>query len=65
MTGKLARTASIIVDFFSESCEYHNLREEDLPGSLQALLVSLQRFVSSVITVLPDPHDLTMDQRAG
>jgi hypothetical protein len=47
---KLARIAKIIVDL----CEKYNLSEEDLPTSLRSILDSLQRFVSSVIIVLPD-----------
>ena len=62
--GKLARLARIIVNV-GELCEWHNLSEEDLPASLRAILGSLQRFVSSATIVLPDPHDLTKDQRAG
>ncbi|KAI9451693.1 hypothetical protein BJY52DRAFT_92279 [Lactarius psammicola] len=58
--GKLARIARIIVNV-GESCERHNLSEVDLPASLQALLGSLQRFVSAVTIALPDPHE---DQRA-
>ncbi len=61
---KLARIAKIIVDV-DELCKNHNLSEEDLPASLRAILGSLQRFVTSVTIVLPDPHDLTKDQRAG
>ena len=55
---KLARIAKIIVNL----CEKYNLSEEDLPSSLRDILHSLQRYVSSVAIVLPDPHDLTKDQ---
>jgi hypothetical protein len=58
---KLARIAKIVVDL----CEKYNLSEEDLPTSLRSILDSLQRFVPSVTNVLPDPHDLTKDQRIG
>ena len=58
---KLSRIAKIIVDL----CEKYDLSEEDLPHSLRSMLDSLQRFVSSVAIVLPDPHDLTKDQRTG
>ncbi len=61
---KLARIARIIVNV-GELCGDRDLSEKDLPASLQAILGSLQRFVSSVTIVLPDPHDLTKDQRAG
>ncbi len=61
---KLARIARVIVDV-GELCENHNLSEEDLPASLRAILGSLQKFVSSVTIVHPDPHDLTKNQRAG
>ena len=50
---KLARIAKIIVNV-GELCEKHNLGSEDLPASLRDILDSLQRFVSSVIIVLPD-----------
>ena len=55
---KLARIAEIVVNL----CEKYNLSEEDLPASLRAILYSLQRCVSLVIIVLPDPHNLTKDQ---
>jgi len=61
---KLARIARIIVNV-GELCGDRDLSEKDLPASLRAILGSLQRFVSSVTIVLPDPHDLTKDQRAG
>ena len=61
MMHKLARIAKIVVDL----CEKYNLNEGDLPASLRSILDSLQRFVSSVIIVHPDPHDLTKDQRIG
>ena len=57
---KLARIAKIVVDL----CEKYNLSEDDLPASLRGILDSLQRYVSSVTAVLPDPHNLTKDQRA-
>jgi hypothetical protein len=57
---KLTRIAKIVVNL----CEKHNLSEEDLPVSLWDILDSLQRFVSSVTIVHPDPHDLTKDKRA-
>ena len=47
---KLARIARIIVDL----CGKYDLSEEDLPAGLRAILDSLQKFVSSVTTVLPD-----------
>jgi hypothetical protein len=56
---KLARIAEIIVNL----CEKYNLSEEDLPVSLRAILASLQRYVSSMTIVPPDPHNLTKDQR--
>jgi hypothetical protein len=56
---KLARIAKIVVDL----CAKYDLSEEDLPTSLRSILDSLQKFVSLVIIVLPDPHDLTKDQR--
>ena len=56
---KLARIGKIVVNL----CEKYNLSEEDLPASLRDILDSLQRFVSSVTIVLPDPHVLTKDQR--
>ena len=58
---KLARIAMIVVDM----CEKYNLSEEDLPKTLRSILDSLQRFVSLIIIVHPDPHDLTKDQRIG
>ena len=58
---KLARIAKIIVDL----CEKYSLSEGDLPASLRSILDSLQRFVCLVTIVLPDPHDLTKDQRIG
>ena len=58
MIQKLARIAKIIVNL----CEKYNLNEEDLPTSLRDILYSLQRYVSSVTIVFPDPHDLTKDQ---
>ena len=61
MMHKLARIAKIIVDL----CKKYNLNEDDLPDSLRNILDSLQRCVPSVTIVLPDPHDLTKDQRAG
>ena len=61
MMYKLARIAEIIVNL----CEKYNLSEEDLPASLRAILGSLQRLVSSMTVVLPDPHNLTKDQRTG
>ena len=64
MMDKLARIARIIVNV-GGLCEKRNLSEEDLPDSLRAILDSLRRFVSSVTMVLPDPHDLTKDQRTG
>ncbi len=64
MMRKLARIARIIVNV-GELCGDRDLSEKDLPASLRAILGSLQRFVSSVTIVLPDPHDLTKDQRAG
>ena len=64
MMYKLARIARIIVSV-GELCETHNLREEDLPAGLRAILGSLQKLVCSVTFVFPDPHDLTKDQRAG
>ena len=53
MVHKLARIGKIIVNL----CEKYNLSEEDLPASLRDILDSLQRFVSSVTIVHPDPHD--------
>jgi hypothetical protein len=61
---KLARITRIIVNV-GELCETHNLREEDMPAGLWAILGSLQKFIFSVTIVLPNPHDLTKDQRAG
>ena len=58
---KLARIAKIVVDL----CEKYNLSEEDLPTSLRSILDSLQRYVSLMIIVLPDPHILTKDQGIG
>ena len=57
---KLARIAKIVVNL----CEKYNLSEDNLPASLRDILESLQRCVSSVTIVLPDPHNLTKDQRA-
>jgi hypothetical protein len=45
---KLARIARIIVDL----CEKYNLREEDLPASLRAILDSLQRELHRIEQVL-------------
>jgi len=61
---KLARIARIIVNV-GKLCENHNLGEENLPASLRDILGSLQRFVSLMTILLPDPHNLTKDQRAG
>ena len=61
---KLARIAKVIISV-GKLCETHNMREEDLPAGLRAILGSLQKSVSSMIVVLPDPHDLTKDLRAG
>ena len=58
---KLARIGKILIDL----CEKYNLNEGDLPASLRSILDSLQRCVSLVTIVLPDPHNLTKDQRAG
>ena len=58
---KLARIAKIVIDL----CEKYNLSEEDLPTSLRSILDSLQRYVSLMIIVLPDPHILTKDQGIG
>ncbi len=61
MMHKLARIARIIVNV----CEKYNLSEDGLPTTLRDILGSLQTFVTSVTIALPDPHDLTKDQRAG
>ena len=61
---KLARVARVILNV-CELCEMHNLSEEELPASLRTVLSSLQRFVSSVTSIIPPwPYGLTMDQRA-
>ena len=61
---KLARIAKIIVNV-GKLCELRNMSEEDIPAGVRAILDSLQKYVSSLTIVPPDPHDLTKDQRAG
>jgi hypothetical protein len=60
---KLARVARVVLNV-CELCEKHKLNEEELPASLRAALVSLQRFVSPV-PYKPGPCSLTVDQGAG
>ncbi|KAH9051109.1 hypothetical protein EDB83DRAFT_1322074 [Lactarius deliciosus] len=50
---KLARVASIIVDV-GKMCRKHNLKEEDLPGSLLAIMGSLQRELDEIERVLKE-----------
>ncbi|KAH9051392.1 hypothetical protein EDB83DRAFT_1309398 [Lactarius deliciosus] len=50
---KLARVASIIVNV-GEMCRKHNLKEEDLPGSLLAIMGSLQRELDEIERVLKE-----------
>ncbi|KAH8991398.1 hypothetical protein EDB86DRAFT_2935232 [Lactarius hatsudake] len=50
---KLARVASIIVNV-GEMCRRHNLKEEDLPGSLLAIMGSLQRELDEIERVLKE-----------
>ncbi|KAH9033004.1 hypothetical protein EDB85DRAFT_1157335 [Lactarius pseudohatsudake] len=50
---KLARVANIIVNV-GEKCEKYNLKEEDLPGSLLAILDSLQRELDGTERVLKE-----------
>ncbi|KAH9033003.1 hypothetical protein EDB85DRAFT_1157503 [Lactarius pseudohatsudake] len=50
---KLARVASIVVNV-GEMCRKHNLKEEDLPGSLLAIMGSLQRELDEIEHVLKE-----------
>ncbi|KAI9439181.1 hypothetical protein H4582DRAFT_121826 [Lactarius indigo] len=50
---KLARVASIIVNV-GKKCEKHNLKEEDLPPSLLAILDFLQRELDEIERVLKE-----------
>ena len=58
---KLSRVARVILNV-CELCEMHNLSEEEMPTSLRAVLSSLQRFVSSVASIIP-PWPLWSDDR--
>ena len=58
---KVARIARIIVDL----CEKYDLSEEDLPTSLRAILDSLTRFVSALITAHHFDQTNDRDQRVG
>ncbi|KAH8985366.1 hypothetical protein EDB92DRAFT_1949953 [Lactarius akahatsu] len=50
---KLARVASIVVNV-GEMCRKHNLKEEDLPGSLLAIMGSLRRELDEIERVLKE-----------